>query len=95
MAEKKSYSIAEIAQICGVSKATVSRVINANPQGVGPKTREKILKTIQDLNYRPNALARSVATSKSGTIGLIIPDVSNFFYPKMIRGVTDYLDTCG
>ena len=95
MAEKKSYSIAEIAQICGVSKATVSRVINSNPQGVGPKTREKILKTIQDLNYRPNALARSVATSKSGTIGLIIPDVSNFFYPKMIRGVTDYLDTCG
>ena len=95
MAEKKVYSIAEIAQICGVSKATVSRVINNSPQGVGPETREKVLKTIRELNYRPNALARSVATSKSGTIGLVIPDVSNFFFPKIIRGVTDYMDSCG
>lgn len=95
MAENKVYSIAEIARICGVSKATVSRVINNIPQGVGPETREKVLKTIRELNYRPNALARSVATSKSGTIGLIIPDVSNFFYPKIIRGVTDYMDSCG
>ncbi len=95
MPEKKVQSIAEIARICGVSKATVSRVINNIPQGVGPETREKVLKTIRELNYRPNALARSVATSKSGTIGLIIPDVSNFFYPKIIRGVTDYMDSCG
>ncbi len=95
MAEKKVYSIAEIAQICGVSKATVSRVINNLPQGVGPETRERVLQTIRELNYRPNALARSVATSKSGTIGLVIPDVSNFFYPKIIRGVTDYMDSCG
>ena len=95
MHDKKVTSIAEIAQICGVSKATVSRVINNIPQGVGPETREKVLKTIRELNYRPNALARSVATSRSGTIGLIIPDVSNFFYPRVIRGVTDYMDSCG
>ena len=95
MGEKKNYSIAEVARICGVSKATVSRVINNIPQGVGPETREKVLKTIRELNYRPNALARSVATSKSGTIGLIIPDVSNFFFPMIIRGVTDYMDSCG
>lgn len=91
----KAYSIAEIAQICGVSKATVSRVINNNPQGVSAETRKRVMETIQELNYRPNALARSVATSKSHMIGLIIPDVSNFFYPKIIRGVTDYMDTCG
>lgn len=95
MPDKKINSIAEIARICGVSKATVSRVINNSPQGVGPETREKVLKTIRELNYRPNALARSVATSRSGTIGLIIPDVGNFFYPKIIRGVTDYMDRCG
>lgn len=95
MADKKTYSITEIAQICGVSKATVSRVINNVAQGVGPETREKVLRTIRELNYRPNALARSVATSKSGTIGLIIPDISNFFYPKIVRGVTDYMDSCG
>ena len=95
MTEKKIHSIAEIARICGVSKATVSRVINNIPQGVGPETREKVLKTIRELNYRPNALARSIATSRSGTIGLIIPDVSNFFFPTIIRGVTDYMDSCG
>ena len=95
MPGKKNYSIAEVARICGVSKATVSRVINNIPQGVGPETREKVLKTIRELNYRPNALARSVATSKSGTVGLIIPDVSNFFFPTIIRGVTDYMDGCG
>lgn len=95
MTEKKTYSIAQIAKICGVSKATVSRVINNSPQGVGPETRERVLKTIRELNYRPNALARSVATSRSGVIGLVIPDASNLFYPKIVRGVTDYLDSCG
>lgn len=91
----KKYSIAEIAQICAVSKATVSRVINNSPNGVGDETRQRVLQTIKELNYRPNALARSVATSRSKTIGVIIPDVSNFFYPKVIKGITDYMDTKG
>ena len=90
---QKPQSIAQIAEICGVSKATVSRVINNNPRGVGEKTRRRVLKTIEELNYRPNTLARSIATSRSGMIGLIVPDVSNFFYPRVIRGVMDYMDT--
>ena len=95
MAEKLTYSIAEIAAMCNVSKATVSRVINNNPQGVGKETRARVLKTIQQLNYRPNALARGVATSRSGMIGVVVPDVSNFFYPKLIRGITDCMDGKG
>ena len=95
LTEKHTYSIAEIAAICQVSKATVSRVINNNPRGVGEETRARVLKTIQQLNYRPNALARSVATSHSGMIGVVAPDVSNFFYPKLIRGITDCLDRKG
>lgn len=95
MEGKRAYSIAEIAAICKVSKATVSRVINNNPQGVGEETRARVLKTIQQLDYRPNALARSVATSRSGMIGVVVPDVSNFFYPKLIRGITDCMDTKG
>ncbi|SFG43232.1 LacI family DNA-binding transcriptional regulator [Oribacterium sp. WCC10] len=90
---KKSYTIEEIAEICGVSKATVSRVINNNPKGVGEKTRAMVMETIEKLNYRPNTLARSIATSRSGMIGLVVPDVANFFYPKVIRGVTDYYMT--
>lgn len=95
MEEKRNYSIAEIAEICNVSKATVSRVINNNPRGVGTETRNRVLKTIRQLNYRPNALARGVATSRSGMIGVVVPDVSNFFYPKLIRGITDFMDTKG
>lgn len=95
MADASRHSIAEIAQICNVSKATVSRVINNSPTGVGVETRQRVLKTIEELRYRPNTLARGVATSRSQMVGLIIPDVSNFFYPKIIRGVMDYLETKG
>lgn len=95
MDSKSGYSIAEIAEICNVSKATVSRVINSSPHGVGEETRQKVLKVIEALNYRPNALARSIATARSGMVGLIVPDVSNFFYPRVIRGVMDYMDTKG
>jgi len=87
-----TYSISDIARICGVSKATISRVINDKSDGVGEDTKLRIKKVIQELNYRPNMLARSVATSRSGLVGLIIPDVSNLFYPKIIRGVSNYLE---
>ena len=91
----RKYRIAEIAEICGVSKATVSRVINHSAQGVGKETRNKVQKVIDELDYRPNVLARSIATRRSNMIGLITPDVSNFFYPEIIRSVTDYMDSKG
>ena len=93
--EKRKYSIEEIANICNVSKATVSRVINHSPTGVGEETRKRVQTVIEKLNYRPNNLARSVATSRSQMIGLIVTDVSNFFYPKIIRSVTDYMNGKG
>lgn len=92
---QRKYSIEEIARICNVSKATVSRVINNSPTGVGKETRARVRKVIETLNYRPNSLAQSVATAHSKMIGLIVPDVSNFFYPKIIRSVTDYMDSKG
>lgn len=92
---QRKYSIEEIADICHVSKATVSRVINNSPTGVGKATRERVQKVIESLNYRPNNLAQSIATARSRMIGLIVPDVSNFFYPKIIRSVTDYMNSKG
>lgn len=77
--QKRKYSIEEIANICHVSKATVSRVINNSSTGVGKETRARVQKVIDSLNYRPNNLAQSVATARSRMIGLIVPDVSNFF----------------
>lgn len=69
----------DVAKKAGVSRQTVSRVINNNPN-VSESTRKKVLSAIEKLNYHPNTLARSLKTSKSKSIGLIIPDASNPFY---------------
>lgn len=91
----KTYTIADIARICNVSKATVSRVVNNKDEGVGEETRRFIQRTIKELNYRPSSIARSIATSRSRTVGLIIPDASNLFYPVIIKAVCDALERRG
>lgn len=83
-------TINDIAKMAGVSKGTVSRVINDKPYGVGDEVREKIKKIIDEVGYKPNQLARSIVTSKSKTIGLIIPDINNPFFPKLVRGIEDF-----
>ena len=74
-------SISDVARRAGVSTTTVSRVMNNKTSGVSQKTREKILAVMEEMNYRPSQLARSIALSHSNIIGVIIPDVSNLFYP--------------
>lgn len=88
-------SISDIARRAGVSTTTVSRVINNKPFGVSEKTREHIQAIIYEMNYRPSQMARSVALAHSNTIGVIIPDVSNLFYPNMLRGIDDYISQHG
>src|SRR6478609_5202212 len=68
--------------------ATVSRVVNGNPN-VKPSTRKKVLETIERLGYRPNAVARGLASKKTTTVGVIIPDISNIFYAELARGIED------
>ena len=84
-----ALTIKDIASMAGVSKGTVSRVINNNPEGVSEETREKILKLIDEVGYVPNKMARSITVAETKTIGLIIPDVQNPFFPQVIRGVED------
>ena len=86
-----SYSIADIARRAGVSKATVSRVINHISKGVSEATRDRVLAVAREMNYRPNLQARAIAKSRSGIIGVIIPDVGNLFYPQLLRGIDDCL----
>lgn len=83
-------TINDIAKMAGVSKGTVSRVINDKPYGVGDEVREKVKRIIDEVGYKPNQLARSIVTSKSKTIGLIIPDINNPFFPKLVRGIEDF-----
>lgn len=84
-----SVTLKDIAQIAGVSTATVSKVISGKHQDIGEKTIEKIRKIARELDYRPNSLARSMKTKVTRTIGLIIPDVRNPFFTDLARGAED------
>ena len=88
-------SISDIARRAGVSTTTVSRVLNDKPFGVSGKTREHVKAVMYEMNYRPSQLARGIALSHSNLIGMIIPDVSNLFYPQILRGVDDYISQHG
>lgn len=68
--------------------ATVSRVVNGNPN-VKPATRDRVNEVIERLNYRPNAVARGLASKKTTTVGVIIPDISNMYYSELARGLED------
>jgi len=83
-----SITIYDVAREANVSMATVSRVVNGNPN-VKPTTRKKVLDTIERLGYRPNAVARGLASKKTTTVGAIIPDISSSFFSELARGIED------
>ena len=87
-------TIKEIAKRAGVSVGTVSKVLNFN-ETVTKKNKNKIIKTIKELNYRPNRIARSLSKGKTKNIGFIIPDIKNPFFPELIRGASDVLMSDG
>lgn len=88
-------TISDIAAKAGVSKATVSRVLNNRPEGVGVETRARIEAIVRETGFQRSAVARSLATGESRTIGLIIPDIANPFYPLLVRGVEGALSQSG
>lgn len=81
-------TIADVARAAGVSKQTVSRVLN-NKGELSPSTRERILGVIKELGFQPNAAARSLLTGRSYTIGLVVPDIGNPFFVDIAGGVRD------
>ncbi|HJV31386.1 MAG TPA: catabolite control protein A [Bacillales bacterium] len=83
-----NITIYDVAREANVSMATVSRVVNGNPN-VKPVTRKKVLEVIERLGYRPNAVARGLASKKTTTVGVIIPDISNIFFAELARGIED------
>ncbi|MGJ7920400.1 catabolite control protein A [Neobacillus sp. LXY-4] len=83
-----NITIYDVAREANVSMATVSRVVNGNPN-VKPATRKKVLEVIERLGYRPNAVARGLASKKTTTVGVIIPDISSTFFADLTRGIED------
>ncbi|WHX99634.1 catabolite control protein A [Neobacillus sp. DY30] len=83
-----NITIYDVAREANVSMATVSRVVNGNPN-VKPVTRKKVLEVIDRLGYRPNAVARGLASKKTTTVGVVIPDISNIFFAELARGIED------
>lgn len=89
-----SATINDIAGKAGVSLTTVSRVLN-NSGYVKKETKAKVLKAIEELNYTPSAIARSLSKSKTNTIGVLIPEVNNQFYGEVIKGISQVSEEHG
>jgi len=83
-----TVTIYDVAREASVSMATVSRVVNNNPN-VKPQTRKKVFEAIERLGYRPNAVARGLASKKTTTVGVVIPDISNAIFAEVARGIED------
>jgi LacI family transcriptional regulator len=81
-------TIADVATRAGVSTATVSRVL-AGRGGARPETRERIITSARELGYRPSGVARSLKLQTTRTLGLVITDIGNPFFPELVRAVED------
>lgn len=87
-------TIRDVAKLAGVSPATVSQVVNGS-RPVAAATRQRTLDVITQLGYRPNVFGRGLRTKRSHLVGIVLPDLSNPFYPTLVRGVQDRLGSNG
>lgn len=87
-------TIKEVAEYAGVSVATVSRTLN-NSGYVGKQSRIKVEEAVKTLGYYPNEIARSLYQKTSKMIGLLLPDISNPYFPLLAKGVEDYAQRNG
>ncbi|WP_373760435.1 LacI family DNA-binding transcriptional regulator, partial [Streptococcus ferus] len=83
-----TITIYDVAREAGVSMATVSRVVNGN-KNVKENTRKKVLEVIERLDYRPNAVARGLASKKTTTVGVVIPNIANAYFSNLAKGIDD------
>lgn len=92
---RRSVTLDEVARVAGVSRATVSRVVNGSPK-VGPEIKRHVDRAIDRLGYVPNQAARSLVTRRSESIGVVIPEPQGMlfedpFFPRLLRGVSTEL----
>ncbi len=89
-------TLRDVADAAGVHPATASRALNPATRGlVNADTAKRVIKVAEGLGYRPNPIARGLKTAKSGTVGLVIPDLTNPLFPPIVRGIEDVLEPAG
>ncbi len=82
-------TIIDVAQLAGVSKTTVARVVSGQVDKVSPETLDKVEQAIATLGYIPNTIASSLRTERTNIVMLMIPDITNPFWPEVARGIQD------
>jgi LacI family transcriptional regulator len=93
---RKAVTIRDVARVASVHPGTVSRALNEETRTlVNPETAQRVLAAADQLGYRPNRIARGLKTSRSHTIGVLIPDITNPLFPPILRGIEDRLDAAG
>ena len=89
-------TLRDVAEAAGVHPATASRALNPATRGlVNAETARRVIKVAESLGYRPNPIARGLKTAKSGSIGLVIPDLTNPLFPPIVRGIEEVLEAAG
>lgn len=94
MSGPKPPSIYDVAREAGISVFTVSAVINRTKR-VSTMLARRVEAAIRNLNYRPNLLARSLAKQQTDTLGMVVTDIANPFFPDMVRGAEDEAQKAG
>ena len=82
--------IGDVAQRAEVSKSTVSQFLSGRYEYMSKDTKARVESAIKELNYIPNAIARSLKTNKTKTIGVIVRDISGFYTSRALRGIDDF-----
>ncbi len=87
-------TIKDIAKAANISYSSVSRALNGL-KGVSEQTRELVFRIAEEMEYSPNAVARGLVQKQTATLGLILPDITNPFYPELVRGVEERASAAG
>lgn len=94
MKKQKSATIRDVARRAGVSVATISRFLNASAP-IAPETAMRVKQAMEELKFTPHPIARNLATRRTNTIGLLMPDIGRSFYTPMLRGIEAMANTAG
>lgn len=90
-----AVTIYDVASRANVSVTTISKILNNKDFDISSATREKVLKIIKEMHFVPNALARSMVTKKTDTIGLIVPTISNEYFSEIANGIENAANLLG